>query len=139
MLSFDGVHLLLPKEDVVTIETSASVDWRGRVDGALGTLQTDAGESPVYALDGAFRARAECPPIYRLCVVIGREDEIAFSLACEEVGEVSLANDCRPVALQECMRLPGSPIESLLLQDGRLLLIGGVDAMQRFLNPGIAA
>ena len=139
MLSFDGVHLLLPQADVVTVEAQTSLDSATSVAGAMGTLKAGGEQWPAYALDGEFKFYAACPPNYKFCVAINCKDKAAFAIACEEVGSISITNDNELRPLHACMRMPDSPIEALLLRDGRLLLLSDVEAMRQYLSLEIAA
>jgi len=139
ILSFEGAHLLLPQECVAAIEMTSSIDPGTSVPSTIGILKTGEGEWPAYALSAAFEPYAECPANYQVCVAINRKDEVAFSIACEEIGKISIAADGELKTLQACMRMPDSPIESLLLRDGRLLLISDAEAMLRYLTLEAAA
>jgi chemotaxis signal transduction protein len=139
LISFDGVHLLLPQGGVATIETTDSIDRQASAAGSLGTLRSGGGEWPVYALASDFKPRTECPPSYKYCVAINRNNEAAFSLLCEEVGTVSVVNEDDIQPLQACMRGERNPIESLLLKDDKLMLVSDIEAMQHYLLPEAAA
>jgi hypothetical protein len=139
LISFDGVHLLLPQGGVATIETIGSIDREPSAAGSIGTLRSGGGEWPAYALTADFEPRAECPPSYKYCVAINRNDEAVFSLLCEEVGTVSVVDEDDLQPLQACMRGERNPIESLLLKDDKLMLVSNIEAMQHYLLPGAAA
>jgi len=139
LISFDGVHLLLPQGGVATIETTSSVELVATAPGAIGTLKTAGGEWPVYALAADFRPRSECPPTYKYCVAINRDDEAAFSLVCEQVSTISVADENELEPLQACMRTAANPIDALLLKDDKLMLVSDAEAMSQFLLPEVAA
>jgi len=139
LISFDGVHLLLPQGGVATIDTLSSVDSGFAGDGTIGMLRAAGGEWPVYALAADFRPRAECPPSYKYCVAINRADGTGFSLACEQVGTLAVADEAELQPLQACMRTTGNPIESLLLKDDKLMLVSDAEAMAQYLLPKAAA
>ena len=63
----------------------------------------------------------------------------AFSLLCEEVGTVSVVDADELQPLQACMRAAGNPIESVVLKDGRLMLVSGIESLQHYLAPEEAA
>ncbi|MCP4331793.1 MAG: hypothetical protein GY785_03990 [Gammaproteobacteria bacterium] len=139
VISFDGVHLLIPQQAVATIEMASSIvkgDTPGRT---IGNLKTKAGEWPVYALTADFKSRVDCPPNYRYCVAINHENREAFSIACEEVSALTIGNDEELKPLQACMRTPGNPIESVVLKGDKLMLLSNVETMQEFLSPRVAA
>jgi hypothetical protein len=139
ILSFDGINLLVPQANVVTIEMSSSFERRAQQNGALGNLSMGNVEWPVFALDAKFNSLVECPKNYRYCVAVSINGAAAFSLACEEVGAVVVESEDVFDALQDCMRAPASPIESLLYRDERLLLRVNVDRMANYLSLEAAA
>ena len=137
VMSFDGIHLLLPQQSVATIEVANSIADEVDTPGALGTLKSSAGEWPVFALTAGFKAQYERPSTYRYCVGFNRDDKEAFSLACEEVSTLSVDNINQFKPLHECMRTSDCPLESLLLKDNKLMLVSGIETIYQFLVPGI--
>ena len=139
LISFDGVHLLLPQGGVATIETTASVETGITADGAIGTLRAAGGEWPAYALTSNFRPHSECPPSYKYCVAINRENGAAFSLLCEQISTITVADETEFEPLEACMRNANNPIDSLLLKDDKLMLVSDAESMSQFLLPEAAA
>lgn len=139
LISFDGVHLLLPQGGVATIETTNNIDRGSDASGSIGTLKSGGGEWPVYALASDFKPQADCPPTYKYCVAINCNNVAAFSLVCEEVGTVSVIDEDELKPLQACMRTDQNPIESLLLKDDKLMLVSDIEALQHYLLPEAAA
>jgi len=139
LLSFEGVHLLVPQFAVATIETAGSIDRNSNGDGSVGMLRAMGGEWPVFALAADFQLRQECPASYKYCVAMNYDNRAAFSLACEQVGTVLVTNpgDFQPI--QDCMRGVTSPIESLLLKDNKLMLLTNIGFLQKYLQPEAAA
>lgn len=139
VISFDGVHLLLPQQAVATIEMASQIVKNDIPGETIGTLKTDTGEWPAYALAADFKARADCPPGYRYCVAINLENQAAFSIVCEEVSALIIDSDEELKPLQTCMRTEDNPIASVMLKDGKLMLVSDVATMQHFLTPRAAA
>ena len=103
------------------------------------SVSTNSGEWPAYALASDFTPQADCPPSYKYCVAINRNNQAAFSLVCEQVGTVSVVSEDELKPLQACMRTNRNPIESLLLKDDKLMLVSDIEAMQHYLLPEAAA
>ena len=139
MLCFGGTGLLVPQENVATVEASEGLAPASNVAGAVGSLLTEGGEWPVFVLNENFELLAECPPAYLFCVAINCSNAGAFAIACDDVSKISVTNDEGFVPLQACMRLPLGPIESLMPRNGKLLFLSDVDAMWRYLVQGRAA
>jgi len=136
VMSFDGIHLLLPQQSVATIEVANSIADKVDTPNALGSLKSSAGVWPVFALTAEFKIQNERPSAYRFCVGFNRDDREAFSLACEEVSTLSVDNIDQFKPVHACMRTLHCPVESLLLKDNKLMLVSGIEAMYQFLLPG---
>ncbi|MBW2471131.1 MAG: hypothetical protein JRE18_03535 [Deltaproteobacteria bacterium] len=133
MLCFGGVRLLIPQENVATVEASEEIAPASNVAGAIGSLLAEGGEWPVFVLNEKFEPRAECPPAYLFCVAVSCGNGGAFAIACDDVSKISITDGGGFVPLQACMRLPNGPIESLMPRNGKLLLLSDVDAMWQYL------
>jgi hypothetical protein len=137
VMSFDGIHLLLPQQNVATIEVANSIADEVDIPGALGTLKSGARVWPVFALTADFKIQYERPSSYRFCVGFNHDDQEAFSLACEEVSTLSVDNLDQFKPLHACMQTLGCPLESLLLKDNKMMLVSDIEIMSQFLMPGI--
>jgi hypothetical protein len=139
VISFDGVHLLLPQREVTTIEVVNNILDEGDTPGALGTLRSGGHEWPVFALSSDFVKQPECPSNYKFCVGIHYEKQaLAFSIACEEVSTLKIENAGDLKSVQPCMRTSECPIESLVFKDDRFMLVSNSEAMRQFLIPEAA-
>ncbi len=139
VISFDGVHLLLPQRAVATVEMTSSIISNDIHGESIGQLKTTSGEWPAYALQADFNACTQCPARYRYCVAINQDNQEAFSIACEEVSSITIENEDELRPLQTCMRAPDSPIEAVMLKGNKLMLVSNVETMQRFLSRRAAA
>ena len=135
VMSFDGVHLLLPQQGVATIEVANSISDDSDSPGAIGTLKSGGHEWPVFALKADFETLPDCPPNYKFCVGINLDNQEAFSIACEEVSTLSVEKPGDLKSVQPCMRTPDCPFESLLIKDDKMMLVSTVESMQQFLMP----
>lgn len=137
VLSFDGVYLLLPQQEVTTIEVANNILDEGDAPGALGTVKSGGREWPVFALTSELKKRLERPPDYKFCVCInGAAEAEAFSIACEEVSTLKIEKSSELKAVQPCMRTSDCPIEALMLKDNQLMLVSNVKTMQKYLMAG---
>lgn len=137
VISFDGVHLLLPQEDVATIEVTKNILDQSDAPEAFGTLKSSGREWPVFALTSGFKRQLECPSSYKFCVGINHDTQAeAFSIACEEVSTLKIENASELKSVQPCMRTSECPIEALIFKDNQLMLVSNVETMRQFLMPG---
>ena len=139
VMSFDGIHLLLPQQSVATVEMADSIDAEVDIVGSIGTLNSGGNKWPVFALTSEFKTRPDRPGTYRFCVGISHDDREAFSIACEEVGTLSVENASDLKSIDPCMRTSACPIDSLMLKDNKLMLVGNIETMKQFLISGAMA
>jgi len=139
VIGFDSMQLLMSQSGIATIEMIDSMELCDGAAGAVGRLRAGGFEYPVYALDANLDLLNECNAAHKYCVAFNLDDQPAFAIACEAVSSVKLhsADEIKP--LQDCMRIPGNPVDALLLKDDRLMLVSRIQAMQRFLNMEAAA
>jgi hypothetical protein len=137
VLSFDGVYLLLPQQEVSTIEVANNILDEGDAPGALGIVKSGSREWPVFALTSELKKRLERPPSYKFCVCINDVAQAqAFSIACEEVNTLEIEKTSELKAVQPCMRTLDCPVEALMLKDNQLMLVSNVETMQKYLMTG---
>lgn len=138
VMSFDGVHLLLPQQDVATIEVATSIDGEVDAAGSIGTMNSGGQKWPVFVLTSDFKTRPDRPETYKFCVGFNHDNQGSFSIACEEVSSLSVekASDLKPV--HTCMRVSDCLVESLLLKDNNMMLVSNTELMHQFLMPEVA-
>jgi len=135
VISFDGIHLLLPQQSVATIEMVSNIEKSSEIPDAVGSLKSGGRSWPAYALNAQFEKLRECPPIYKFCIALSRNNEDVFSIACEEVSTLSVnpKNELKP--LQDSMKAPNNPVQYLLLKNNKFMIVSEIDAMCDFLIP----
>ena len=138
-MAFNGVNLLLPQPCVTSIEMSSSLEVANGVAGAIGRLRMGAMEWPAFALTAGFDLWSKCPEYYRFCVAFNYGDRPAFALACEEVDTISVAGNAELEPVQACMQTANNPIRSLMIRDGKLMLVSDIETIQSFLGLEAAA
>jgi hypothetical protein len=131
--------LLFPQDGVATIEMIENMEVETHAVGAIGRLRSAGREWPVYALDADLSRRSERSASNKYCVAFNIDGLPAFSIACDQVSSMKLQSPEQIQPLQGFMRNANSPIEALLLQDNRLMLVSQVDSMHRFLSADLAA
>lgn len=135
IMSFDGVHLLLPQKAVATIELAERIEPEVTQPGAVGTLTVGGREWPGFALDADFTIQSDAPASYKFCVGIDSDDRQAYSILCEQVSTMVVDNQTDLKAVQACMRTQGCPIEALILKDNQLMYVSDIAVMHQFLIP----
>ena len=138
VINFDSVQLLFPQGGVATIEIIENMESAAAA-GTIGRLRSGGREWPVYALDADLNRRRESSVSSKYCVAFDIDGQPAFSLACDQVSSLTLHSTDQIKPLLSCMRDPKNPVEALLLQDDRIMLMSQVEAMHRFLATDLAA
>ena len=133
VVGFESVQLLFPQGGIATIEMIENMEVETDAAGAIGRLRSAGREWPVYALDADLGRRSERPASSKYCVAFDIDGQPAFSIACDQVSSMTLHSPDQIKPLQGFMRNANNPIEALLLQDDRLMLVSRVDSMHRFL------
>jgi hypothetical protein len=139
VIDFDGVRLLFPQGGIATIEMLENMESAADAVGTIGRLRSGGREWPVYALDADFNRRREMSVSNKYCVAFDIDGQPAFSLACDQVSSLTLHSPDQIKPLLSCMRDTKNPVEALLLQDDRLMLMSQVEVMHRFLATELAA
>lgn len=138
VIDFDSVQLLFPQGGIATIEMIENMEVETDVVGAIGRLRSAGREWPVYALDANLGRRSERSVSNKYCVAFDIDGQPAFSIACDQVSSITLNSADQVKPLQDFMRNANNPVEALLLQDDRLMLVSQVDSMHRFLSMDLA-
>jgi hypothetical protein len=139
VINFESVCMLFPQGGIATIEMIDNVESAADVVGAIGRLRSGGREWPVYALDADLNRRSVRTVSNKYCVAFDIDGQPAFSLACDQVSSLTLESSDQIKPLQSCMRDTKNPVEALLLQDDRLMLMSQVEVMHRFLAADLAA
>ena len=139
VVNFESVCVLFPQGGIATIEMIDNMESAADVVGAIGRLRSGGREWPVYALDADLNRRSVSTVSNKYCVAFDIDGQPAFSLACDQVSSLTLESTDQIKPLQSCMRDTKNPVEALLLQDDRLMLMSQVEVMHRFLAADLAA
>jgi hypothetical protein len=139
VVNFESVCVLFPQGGIATIEMIDNVESAADVVGAIGRLRSGGREWPVYSLDADLNRRSVSTVSNKYCVAFDIDGQPAFSLACDQVSSMTLQSSDQIKQLQSCMRDTKNPVEALLLQDDRLMLMSQVEVMHRFLAADLAA
>ena len=139
VVNFESVCVLFPQGGIATIEMIDNMESAADVVGSIGRLRSGGREWPVYALDADLNRRSVSTVSNKYCVAFDIDGQPAFSLACDQVSSLTLESTDQIKPLQSCMRDTKNPVEALLLQDDRLMLMSQVEVMHRFLTADLAA
>ncbi len=134
VIDFDNLQLLFPQGGVAPIEMIENMEVETDAVGAIGRLRTAGREWPVYSLNAELGRRNERSATNRYCVAFDIDGQPAFCITCDQVSSMTLHSPDQIKPLPGFMRNANNPIEAMLLQDNRLMLVSQVDSMHRFLT-----
>lgn len=112
VLSIDGQRLLLPREEVRTLEPALDRDPTDPLPGSVGWLPFVGERWPLYCLNSALDLLQKIPPQRQISVLLS-DDRIALGLLCDEVTTLEHPR-LSPQSIPACMQSPGLPWHSLL-------------------------
>jgi len=121
VLSIDGLNLLLPQQDIHTVEPVLDLEPATSEGVQVGWISRDQERWPVYCLSADLEPMRELPIERRVCVILDH-DELGFGLACEQMTTLQQAH-LSFFAVPECMRMPGSPLRALARHDEGVLCV----------------
>ena len=128
LLTLDGQHWLLPRHEVQTLQSLADIDPMVRAPHSIGALAYAGEWWPVYCLSGELNMLSHLPAQRRICVVLNnRADQ--FALICDHIETLAEPPDLHP--LPNCMALPESAIDALILLDRGLVCVSSTEQIAR--------
>ena len=120
-LSLDGLNLLLPQEDVRSVEPVLDVEPTTSQRTAGNWVDQEQKHWSVYCLTADLTPMGDLPVERRVCVILDHE-AVRFGLSVEQVITLQQAQ-LSFFSLPHCMRLPGSPIRALACQNDTVLCV----------------
>lgn len=121
LLSIDGLSLLLPQQDIHTVEPVLDLEPATNGGVHVGWISRDQERWPVHCLSADLELMRELPIERRVCVILDH-DGLGFGLACEQMTSLQQAH-LSFFAVPECMRMPGSPLRALARHSERVLCV----------------
>lgn len=123
VLSIDGLSLLLPQQDIHTVEPVLDLELATGEGGCAGWINRDEERWPIYCLSADLEPIQELPIERRVCVILDHDElGFGFGLACEQMTTLQQAH-LNFFAVPECMRMPGSPVRALARHDEQVLCV----------------
>lgn len=119
VLKLDHLVLLVPQEDVRTLEPAADLELGAPPPNGVGWIRLGNQRWPVFCFSAQLRRVAAVPATRRICAVLGAGAG-AFGVLCSDVSLLRLP-ESRVDPMPEAMILPGRPIHALALHDGTVM------------------
>lgn len=134
VLRLDFLALLVPQQDVRTLEPVEDLDTAEPPANGVGWVRVGNQRYPVFCFSEQLRRLPAVPPSRRICAVLAA-GERAFGVMCSEVSMLRLP-DLRVTAMPEAMILPGRPIHALALHEGTVMCVSSAARLIAHAHPG---
>lgn len=112
-LLFDTVEIIIPQDEVVSIESIHELNPTDSNKRIIGKIYKQNITVPVYCFSDSMEILASAPEDRSKCIVIRHGDE-DFSLLCQDIQNVVL-NDMRLQTVPPCMNGRNMPVTHLCL------------------------
>lgn len=133
MLRFDGIYLAFPSDDVLGVESFSSIRQDEIQVPAMGTLEWDDEELPVYGLSQEFNFLQDLQQRH-FCVCLAMPDPSErYALVCETVEQYVMPDDTLMQDLPEFMQTLDSPVRSLFRLEDNLVLLCTAESLGSFI------
>lgn len=130
---FGHLRMLLPQNDVRSVEPIMDVDTTQSLDGEIGRVNLAGTVWPVYSFDPDLQLTRPVPADHRVCVLISGGAG-GFGITCSELTTVASA-EIQRVPVPRCMRSPGPVLESLAVLDGAVACVIDASGLAGLIHP----
>ncbi|HEU0187136.1 MAG TPA: chemotaxis protein CheW [Gallionellaceae bacterium] len=132
VLRIQGLQLMFPQNEVRTLEAASDVDGNAPLPGSAGWINYLRQRWPVYCLSEQLVLQMEVPVERRACALFALNQGY-LGLLCDDVAIMKQVNS-QNFALPTIMRNAHTPIQSMLIQDGRLLCASSAQQLAAYLE-----
>jgi len=136
-LILDGRRLLVPQQEIVSLEPLLDMTHELQIPGAVGTLPFREAWWPVFCLSGNLDLLTELPDGRRYCMLLTNGED-GFGLACDQI-EPLRQQPGRLQPLPTCMKLPHSPVQGLVVIRDGLGYVTDTASLAVFLEHSVTA
>ena len=131
-LSIGKVSLLLPLEQVVSLETVLDIEWNASEFGLLGQIKSGGTDRPVFSLGEDLQFVDELTEERKVCVCLGN-NENGFGIICDQVNTLD-SSEVELVDLPSCMETENTPVNALAIKDKQVMSVTNADAIEKLIT-----
>jgi chemotaxis signal transduction protein len=128
-LTFGRRKLLIPQNEIHSLEPVADIKTGDGSLEALGTIRFAGELWPVYSLTEDLDMSTEIPGSRRVCVVLSAADGY-FGLLCDDVAILGGEQPLRLKPVPVCMRKSDSPVQALATLGGQVIVVSEVALLE---------
>ena len=132
LLSLGQRRLLLPQQEVHTLESVWDMVTTDRPQGGVGWLPYAGDSWPVYGLDEMLNPLSDVPANQRICALLNLDDRY-MGLLCTDIATIP-GSAIHPRPLPQAMYRPVSPIVGLVQYEDDVGLVSTAAALATFLG-----
>ena len=131
-LSIDGLRLLLPHQQIRTLEPVADVEAIKKQNIEIGWITIAGIESPVYCFSRDLSLLHTIPDERRITVLLGAGND-TIGILCDEL-KIVPSKELIMHPLPDCMKVPGSPFTGLAILDDTICCLSSSQHMLNYLT-----
>jgi hypothetical protein len=132
VLVFAGLQLLIPQNDIFSLEPTIDMTPAALSIGGVGQLQQSNTIYALYALSADFTLLNSCPESYRIAVLMKNVNPV-YGVLCEQIDTIKRDQlSIHPVPA--AMRRENSPLLALALVGEEVRYISSANALSRLLS-----
>ena len=132
VLIFAGLQLLIPQNDIFSLEPTIDMTPAALSIGGVGQLQQSNQAYALYALSAELTLLNRCPESYRIAVLMKNVNPV-YGVLCEQIDTIKRDQlSIHPVPA--AMRRENSPLLALALVGEEVRYISSANALSRLLS-----
>jgi hypothetical protein len=132
VLIFAGLQLLIPQNDIFSLEPTIDMTPSTTPIGSVGQLQQSNTVYALYALSAELTVLNSCPETYRIAVLMKNVNPV-YGLLCEQV-ETIKRDQLSIHPIPAVMRRKNSPLFALALVGEQVHTISSANALSHLLS-----
>lgn len=132
VLIFAGLQLLIPQNDIFSLEPTIDMTPSTTTIGSVGQLQQSNQAYALYALSAELTLLNSCPESYRIAVLMKSINPV-YGLLCEQVDTIK-RDQLSIHPIPTVMRRKNSPLLALALIGEKVSYISSANALSRLLS-----
>ena len=132
VLSIDGLKLILPQDEIRTVESIADVELAEKSPRSIGTINYRGQRWPVVCLSNELFLLDVVPAARRACVMLAYDGNY-LGLLCDDA-RVLVNFMQQSFAMPNSMRTRDSPITSLIQYDQGLACVSNASRLSSYVN-----
>lgn len=134
-LEIDKTRLLIPQEQVSSIESVMDIQSRASDTFSVGTVMNDGHLYEVFDFDAEIHPNNSMSDSRKMCVCVN-DGEVAFAIACDSISRLN-RNEVKLFKLPVCMQTGSCPVSYIGIRKERIYNLISIRALNQLVeHPG---